>query len=264
MLVGDPAACDLLVHGELEVQGRLIEASNATLLCSVEHDGATAECVYKPVRGERPLWDFPDGTLAGREYASYLVSEASGWGLIPPTVLREGPFGRGMVQLWVDVDDENGLVDVLAPEELPEGWVTVLRAQDQHGDPLILAHDDDKDLQRLAVLDIVLNNADRKGGHILRATDGRVVGIDHGVSLNSDAKLRTVLWGWMGQPLPEDALEMLERLRSRMRDSLAGELAEHITGQEVRAIDDRIEGLLETSVFPEPASDRPAIPWPPF
>ncbi|MDA3627946.1 SCO1664 family protein [Saccharopolyspora oryzae] len=264
MRAGDPAVRELLLHGELDVQGRLVEASNATLFCGIASDGLSAECVYKPVRGERPLWDFPDGTLAGREVGSYLLSEAIGWDLIPPTVLRDGPFGPGMVQLWVDVEQDSELVDIVAPDEVPEGWLPVLRAQDHHGDPVVLAHADHEQLRRLAVLDVVINNADRKGGHILHAPDGRVQGVDHGVSLNTDDKLRTVLWGWIGEPLPEDAVDRLGELRALLEGDLAAQLAEHITPKEVQAISTRIERLLESGTFPAPSDEWPAIPWPAF
>ncbi|MFC7342683.1 SCO1664 family protein [Saccharopolyspora griseoalba] len=257
---------ELLRDGTLDVQGRLVEASNATLLCAVELDGVSAECVYKPVRGERPLWDFPDGTLAGREVASFLVSEATGWDLIPPTLLREGPFGPGMVQLWVDVDeaDESQLVDIAHPDDVREGWRAVLRAQDEDGDPVVLAHADHEQLKRLAVLDVVINNADRKGGHVLPAPDGRVLGVDHGVSLNADDKLRTVLWGWLGEPLPADVLDELGELRALMEGELGAALDEHLTIKEIQAVSTRIDRLLDTKVFPAPSGDWPAIPWPAF
>ncbi|MCI2418492.1 SCO1664 family protein [Saccharopolyspora sp. K220] len=264
MRAGDPAVHELLQHGRLDVQGRLVEASNATLFCGIEVNGASAECVYKPVRGERPLWDFPDGTLAGREVGAYLLSEATGWGLIPPTLLRDGPFGPGMVQLWVDVEEDSQLVDIVPPDEVPPGWLPVLRAQDHRGDAVVLVHADHQQLRQLAVLDIVINNADRKGGHILHAPDGRVLGVDHGVSLNTDDKLRTVLWGWVGQRLSADTVDRLGELRALMEGDLAVQLAEHITPKEVQAINARIERLLEAEVFPAPSGDWPAIPWPAF
>ncbi|MBB5152651.1 SCO1664 family protein [Saccharopolyspora phatthalungensis] len=264
MRAGDPAVRELLEHGRLDVRGRLVEASNATLFCGIEADGMSAECVYKPVRGERPLWDFPDGTLAGREVASYLLSEATGWRLIPPTLLRDGPFGPGMVQLWVDTDEESQLVDIVAPDEVPDGWLSVLRAQDHRGDPVVLAHADHEQLRRLAVLDVVINNADRKGGHILHSPDGRVLGVDHGVSLNTDDKLRTVLWGWIGQLLPAETIDRLSELRALMEGALSAELAEHITPKEVQAVNARIERLLEAGAFPAPSGEWPAIPWPAF
>ena len=264
MLAGDPAARELLRHGRLDVRGRLVEASNATLLCGVELDGLEAECVYKPVRGERPLWDFPDGTLAGREVVSYLLSEATGWGLVPPTLLRDGPFGPGMVQLWVDIEDGSELVDIVAPDEVPDGWLAVLHAQDHHGDTVVLAHADHELLKLLAVLDVVINNADRKGGHILHTPDRQVLGVDHGVSLNTDDKLRTVLWGWIGQELPGEAVDRLSDVRARLEGELAKQLAEHITPKEVQAVSDRIDRLLGEGVFPAPSGEWPAIPWPAF
>ncbi|GAA2807414.1 SCO1664 family protein [Saccharopolyspora taberi] len=264
MAAGEPAVRELLRHGRIEVRGRLVEASNATLLCDVELDGLAAECVYKPVRGERPLWDFPDGTLAGREVASHLLSEATGWDLVPPTLLRDGPFGPGMVQLWVDTEEGSELVDIVAPDAVPDGWLPVLRAQDHHGSPVVLAHADHERLRLLAVLDVVINNADRKGGHILHAPDGRVLGVDHGVSLNTDDKLRTVLWGWIGRELPAEAVERLGELRALLEGELAEALAEHITPKEVQSVVHRVERLLGDGVFPAPSGEWPAIPWPAF
>ncbi|SDM48656.1 SCO1664 family protein [Allokutzneria albata] len=264
MRPGDVGALELVRHGRIEVQGRLVDASNATLFGSISHEGVRAEAVYKPIRGERPLWDFPDGTLAGREVASYLVSEATGWGLVPPTALRDGPFGPGMVQLWVDVEPEADLVDVIAPDEVQPGWRRVLEAHDRFGDPAVLAHADHPSMRLLAVLDVVLNNADRKGGHVLHAKDGAVYGVDHGICLHHEDKLRTVLWGWIGEELPEQVAEVLTVLRERLAGDLGGALAEHLTRKEIRATEDRISRLLETGVFPQPSGDWPAIPWPAF
>ena len=268
MLPTDPAALDLLRDGRIEVKGRLVEASNATLFVSVEADGVCADAVYKPIRGERPLWDFPDGTLAGREVASYLLSEGAGWQLVPPTVLRPGPFGPGMVQLWVEVDTGRDLVDVVAPDEVPDGWRPVLRARDRFGDPAVLVHADQAELRRLAALDIVINNADRKGGHVLAGVDGAVYGVDHGICLHHEDKLRTVLWGWLDEPLPDDVVAGLERLLGGLRrgsgNGLAAELAEHLTRKERQALLERAERLLSTRRFPSPTGDWPAIPWPAF
>lgn len=263
MLAGEQAR-ELLRRGEIEVHGRLVEASNATLFCAVELEGVSANCVYKPIRGERPLWDFPDGTLAGREVASSLIAEAARWDLLPPTEMRDGPFGPGMVQLWVETEEDSDLVGIVAPGEIPEGWLAVLRAQDHHGDPVVLAHADHEQLKLLAVLDIVINNADRKGGHILHTPEGRVLGVDHGVSLNVDDKLRTVLWGWLGQRIPDEIIERLGELRALMEGDLARRLGEHITPKEVQAVSDRIDRLLGDGVFPEPSDEWPAIPWPAF
>ncbi|WAL69154.1 SCO1664 family protein [Amycolatopsis cynarae] len=259
----DPAARQLIERGRLEVEGRLVDASNVTLFCSIELDGVRANAVYKPVSGERPLWDFPDGTLAGREVATYLLSAASGIGSIPPTVLREGPFGEGMVQLWVETSDEE-LIDVRPPAEVPEGWRIVLHAHDRLGEPAVLTHADHPGIRDLAILDIIANNTDRKGGHVLCGADGQVYGVDHGICLHAEPKLRTVLWGWIGDPLPEDAVDKLRALPEKLSGALGEELSAHLTGPEIRAIAHRAERLLAAGVFPEPGDDWRAIPWPLF
>ncbi|WP_030105278.1 SCO1664 family protein [Actinoalloteichus caeruleus] len=264
MGVDEADALALLERGDLEVRGRMVDASNATLFCEVSADGVTASCVYKPVRGERALWDFPDGTLAGREVATYLLSRAAGWDLVPPTVLREGPLGPGMAQLWIETTPEDALVDVVPPDRLPEGWRAVLHAHDRFGDPAVLAHADHPRLRTMAVLDVVANNADRKGGHVLRATDGAVYGVDHGICLNTEHKLRSVLWGWVGEPLSEEVREDLRRLGSLLDGSLAPTLGTHLTRKEVLAVGRRTAQLLAAPVFPGPSGDWPPIPWPVF
>ena len=255
---------DLLRHGAIDVEGRLVDASNATLFCSIEADGVEAQCVYKPVAGERPLWDFPDGTLAGREVASYTVSAASGWDVVPPTVLREGPFGPGMCQLWMDTDPAVELVDVVAPAALPDGWLHVLDALGSDGDPVVLAHADDARLRRMAVLDAVLNNADRKGGHVLPGPDGVVRGVDHGVTFHTEPKLRTVLGGWAGCELSDEERTVLDRLRDDLLGPLGAALAELVAPSEVTACRRRVERLLRVGQLPYPVDGWPAIPWPPF
>ena len=197
-----------------------------------------AAAVYKPVSGERPLWDFPDGTLAEREVAAYAVSAASGWDVVPPTVLREGPFGPGMVQLWIDVDER---VDV---RSLLRRNAEVLRP--------------------VAVLDAVINNADRKGGHLLPTPTGRVYGVDHGVCFNSDEKLRTVLWGWAGDPLSEAEIDVLIRLRTDLDGALGEALSALLTVTEVRRTRRRADRLLSSALFPQPSDRWPPVPWPPF
>ena len=228
----------LLREGALEVEGRLVDASNATLYCSATLDGVTAAVVYKPVRGERPLWDFPDGTLAGREVSAYLVSQATGWDVVPPTVMRDGPFGPGMCQLWVHVDET---VDLAA-----------------------LARSDHPDLRRMAVFDAVVNNADRKGGHIIPTADGHVYGVDHGICFSVDPKLRTLLWRWAGKPLPAEAVEVLQRLADELGGELGDQLHQHLTRREVRCTQQRVAALLRTGLHPEPSGEWPALPWPPF
>ena len=258
-----PAAKELITRGHLDVEGRLLDASNVTLFCTIELDGHSANAVYKPVRGERKLWDFPDGTLAGREVATYLISEATGLGHVPPTVLRDGPFGEGMVQLWVETE-EHALVDVCPPEDVPQDWRVVLHAHDQTGEPAVLAHAGSEGVRDLAVLDVVVNNTDRKGGHVLAGSDGRVYGVDHGICLHTDPKLRTVLWGWIGEPLADDAEHKLRELRAGIDGDLGETLGSHLSRFEVKALAERTDMLLAVGVFPEPGDDWRAIPWPPF
>jgi uncharacterized repeat protein (TIGR03843 family) len=237
----EQAALDLLAAGTLEVEGRLVDASNVTMFCRVSGDGGEAACVYKPVAGERPLWDFPDGTLAGREVAAYAVSRAGGFNVVPPTVYRDGPYGPGMCQLWVDIDPDLDLV--------------------------ALAHrTDDPALRQMAVFDAVINNADRKIGHLLPSRDGHLFGCDHGVCFSSDYKLRTVLWQWRGKRLPGRAVAALQHLREILDPGgeLAAELGQWLTGDELAATRSRVDLLIEHKVHPYPPADWPAVPWPPF
>ncbi|MFI0514809.1 SCO1664 family protein [Streptomyces sp. WSLK1-5] len=254
---------ELLARGELTVRGQIRDASNAVLHCSVAYDGQEALCVYKPVRGERPLWDFPDGTLAQREVAAYEVSEATGWGLVPPTVLRDGPFGEGMCQLWIEGVPGSELLALVDGEEPEPGWRAIGLAEVDEGRTALLVHADDERLRRLAVLDAVINNADRKGGHLLPAEGGRLYGIDHGVTFNVENKLRTLLWGWAGEPLPEEAGDVLKGLRKALSGDLAARLAALITPAEIDATRARVDALLESGKHPEPSGEWPAIPWPP-
>ncbi|QDY76004.1 SCO1664 family protein [Streptomyces qinzhouensis] len=263
---GDRAgALRLLGEGELTVRGRIPGASNAVLLCTVAYEGEEAACVYKPVTGERPLWDFPDGTLAEREVAAWEVSEALGWGLVPPTVLRDGPHGRGMVQLWIEADPDAGLLALVDGDEPDDGWKAVGFAEVGEGRTALLVHADDDRLRRLAVLDAVINNGDRKGGHLLPSADGALYAIDHGVTFNADAKLRTLLWGWAGEPLPPDAVAALARLADALRpgEPLATRLAELLTATEVDAVRGRVDRLRGAGTHPVPTGEWPAIPWPP-
>ncbi|WP_030622827.1 SCO1664 family protein [Streptomyces sclerotialus] len=258
-----------LEHGELTVLGRVREASNAVLYCSITYQDRTGHCVYKPIAGERPLWDFPDGTLAQREVAAYEISRATGWDLIPPTVLRDGPYGRGMVQEWIEASGEGDSPELLAlvdDEEPGPGWKAVGLAQVDEERTALLVHADDPRLRRLAVLDAVINNGDRKGGHLLPTADGRCYAIDHGVTFHVADRLRTLLWGWAGEPLTEEAVAVLERLAAETADGepLAARLAECLTGDEIAALRERIAGMLRAGVHPQPSGEWPPIPWPPL
>ncbi|XIE81743.1 SCO1664 family protein [Streptomyces sp. SBR177] len=262
---GTLSTLDLLAAGELTVVGQVREASNAVLFCSVAHEGERVDCVYKPVAGEQPLWDFPDGTLAQREVAAFELSEATGWGLVPPTVLRDGPYGEGMVQLWVEPDPAARLLALVEDDEAGEGWKAVGPARIAEDRTALLVHADTPELRRLAVLDAVINNGDRKGGHLLPAPDGRLYGIDHGVSFHVEDKLRTLLWGWAGEDLTDEAVTVLTRLDALLAPGtpLAERLGKLLTVAEVVALRQRVAALRGTGRHPVPSGRWPAIPWPP-
>ena len=234
-----------LREGELEIVGRIVASSNnamlvtVTRICPGPEPALVLDAIYKPTLGERPLDDFPDGTLARREVAAWHLSEASGWGIVPPTILRDGPFGEGMVQAFVESDPE---VDVVA-----------------------MVVGDDPRLRRMAILDAVMNNTDRKGGHILPVDGGRhVYGVDHGVCFSTVPKLRTVLWGWRGTPLDADEVGGLQRVREALDADLGAALRGLLSRTEVRATTRRADALLTSGRFPFPSPDWPAVPWPPF
>lgn len=231
-----------LTGGELTVVGQLVDASNGSLLCTLDGLGTDPGpfVIYKPRAGERPLWDFPTGTLSLREVAAFVASDSLGWDIVPPTVWRDGPFGPGMVQEWVEVDEQTDLV-ALVQSDLDE-------------------------LRRIAVFDAVINNGDRKGGHLLPTAAGRIWGIDHGVTFAVEDKLRTVLWQWRGHPIPAQLLDDLDRWHSTWQSTggPAERLSSYLAADEVAAVEVRVRTLLDTGCHPEPSPDWPAIPWPPF
>lgn len=254
---------ELLTRGDLTPVGRISGSSNGALLCVVGDPADEVLVIHKPEATERRLWDYPDGTLVARERAAFLVSEAGGFGVVPPTVLRDGPLGPGSVQLWVGpvTGEEEPLVDVVAPDEVPDGWYVVLEGESTLGEPVVVAHCAEPALRTVAVLDAALNNSDRKGSHLLR--DGDVVrGCDHGVSLGVEPKLRTVLWGWAGEPVPDADLARLERLADALATDLPDALEPLLTPDEVEALRRRVAALLRLRRHPGPRGGWPAIPWP--
>ncbi len=247
-------------EGDLELHGRVMPASNATFVGDI--DGV--QVVYKPVAGERPLWDFPDGTLADREVAAYLVSEATGWNVVPRTWLRDGPHGLGMVQLWQEADSAQEAVTLVREGERRPGYRHVFDGVDGQDRAVSLVHEDTPALRRMAVFDVVVNNADRKGGHVLEMSDGHRHGIDHGVTFHTDHKLRTVLWGWLGEPLREEETAGVRRVRTALDDGLAERLSAHLTDREIDVVVRRCDRLLAHPTMPSPRGEYPAVPWPPF
>jgi uncharacterized repeat protein (TIGR03843 family) len=234
-------ALQLLSTGNMQLIGLMPDSSNYTFLAEVNGGELHRLAIYKPRRGERPLWDFPRGTLCQREVAAYLVSEALGWSVVPPTVLRNGPeYGVGSVQLFIDTD--------------PEVHYFMLRGTDHVA------------LKRIATFDLVINNADRKGGHVLRDHGGHLWGIDHGIAFHAEPKLRTVIWDYVGQPIPDELLADMQQLRRTLDipgDPLTTELAGLLQRAEMDALRRRIDRLLRRPVFPEPTGNR-SVPWPPI
>jgi len=264
--IGSDALVQALSNGELAVEGLLAGASNGTLRCFVEvAPDCRVRCVYKPVAGERPLWDFPEGTLSMREVASYEMSQSLGLGVVPPTVWRTaGPAGPGMCQVWIDEIADVQLVAVITGGEDLSDWHHVFDGTDESGAVVSLVHAKDSALQKIALLDSVINNADRKGGHLLVDEDQRVWAIDHGVSFSAEDKLRTVLWGWAGESIPDGLREPVTRLQAMLDNGLPESVTRWLAKDEVVALENRIDQLLVAGIFPLPSPGWPAIPWPVF
>ncbi|AWT25729.1 hypothetical protein Csp1_09230 [Corynebacterium provencense] len=280
--------------GDLILEGRLTDASNATfrgrfsgpvsdpgsghrpdspgarppgdpdLDATGTDTGTGTAVVYKPVLGEKPLWDFPDHTLAHREVAAYLVSEATGWNIVPRTWLGEGPFGTGMLQLWQDTDPGQHPVDLVPSGQVPDGWLHILDGVDEEDNDVSVVHEDTTPLRRTAVFDIIVNNADRKGAHVLPVTGGHRFGVDHGLTFHTAPRLRTVLWGWIGRRLTDSETAGVAAVRSGLDSDLGAALTEHLTDAEIRALRTRCDRLLDNPVFPGPSGTMPAVPWPVF
>lgn len=233
---------DLLTNGEISVEGRLVDASNATLFVTISDSQQSMRAIYKPIAGERPLWDFSDGNLASRERAAYLISQALTINCVPLTILRDGPFGIGAVQEWIDVDESVDLEEYFR-QDRPE-------------------------LRDVALFDAIINNTDRKIGHLLPREDGTLLVCDHGVTFHVEDKLRTVLWQWAGAPFDERELSKVERLLKQLNNEVEmgflEELNTLITPAEIQSLRQRCTSLLTNKTFPEPNPDWPHIPWPPF
>jgi len=227
-----------LTSGDLEVTGRLVDASNATLYATSTLNDQEVVCIYKPIAGERPLWDFSDGCLAHREYAAYLVSKHLGFDLVPLTILRDGPYGFGMVQEWIEIDEGIDLAKFFAT--------------------------DHPKLRSMALFDAIINNTDRKIGHLLPVNENEVYGCDHGVTFHSDDKLRTVLWQWANEPFNDDEIELLGKADTMLKGELGELLIPLLTRLEIENTCRRVSELLASGTFPIPNPDWPAVPWPAF
>ena len=227
-----------LMNGDLSVTGRLVDASNATLYATATLNDQAVVCIYKPIAGERPVWDFADGCLAHREYAAYLLSHHLGFNLVPLTILRDGPYGFGMVQEWIDIDENIDLATFFST--------------------------DHPQLRAMALFDAIINNTDRKIGHLLPVNEHTVFGCDHGVTFHSEDKLRTVLWQWASKPFSETEIFMLQKAHSELAGELGNMLSPLLTEIEIQVTKRRVSSLLEAGTFPLPNPDWPAVPWPAF
>lgn len=247
---------------DLRILGRMVDASNLALLCELE-GRSDIRCIYKPVQGERPLWDFPDVALAHREVAMFHLTEALLPGRVPITVWRdEGPLGPGMCQLFIEDAQPSDAIAIIDGHETPDGWITILHAHDSGGAPVSLVHRDDPMLRRIALLDAIANNADRKGGHLLEDPAGRLYVIDHGVTFHVEPKLRTVLWGWAGQDLLPDELALLDQLLETWSAAFLPHLSGHLSTAEIEATWQRASSLREGRTMPVPSAEWPSLPWP--
>ena len=227
-----------LTKGELQVTGRLVDASNATLYATASFEDHSIVCIYKPIACERPLWDFSDGCLAHREYAAFLVSDHLGFDLVPITILRDGPYGFGMVQQWVDIDESIDLAKFFAT--------------------------DHPRLRAMALFDAIINNTDRKIGHLLPIDGQTLFGCDHGVTFHSEDKLRTVLWQWANEPFSQEEISLLKRAQLLLAGELGTLLTPLLTEVEIQETARRVSDLLASGKFPLPNPDWPAVPWPAF
>ena len=225
---------ETLSIGDIKVIGRLIDASNATLMGEIVSLNSSIKVIYKPIAGEKPLWDFQDGNLAFREYCAFLVSELADFNIVPATILRDGPFGLGMVQQWIEIDKT---VDVVE-----------------------FGQSEDSQLRKLALFDSIINNTDRKYGHLLIDSHEKLFGCDHGVSFHSQNKLRTVIWQFAGEKFTTEEMALLERTREV---DFNGVFENYLTDIEISAFSDRINTLIASGTFPLPSDEWPAIPWPP-
>ena len=251
--------------GDLTLVGRLVQASNGTFLAE---DQRGERFIYKPVAGERPLWDFPDETLGRREVAAFQLSQSAGFHVVPPTWYLDGPLGPGSVQEWIE-GSQTDLVDLVARDAVPDDWFGIVIGVDQAERPVALVHADAAPLRRMALFDVIVNNADRKGAHIIHAWPADpesevaepdvVLGVDHGLTFHVEDKLRTVLWGWSGNPLTDEERTLVHAAVDRINI-----LDPWLDPAEVEAARLRAQSLLDAGELPSPGDRWPVIPWPPL
>ena len=254
---------DLLLNGEIEIEGLIPDSSNGALKVLVSNSKQSLEAIIKPEVSIRPLWDFPDLDLNNREYATYLLDRELNLNYVPDTVMRnvEG-IGKSLIQEWV-TESDNDLIIVKSPEDIPEEYLKVLQGYDELNKLITLAHKNNRDLRNLCLFDLVINNADRKGGHLLMDSANKMWAIDHGVSWHFESKIRTVLWGWIDETFNDQDIALLNNAKKVIQTWKDEEFI-YLSEEEIEQAIKRVDGLLKENAFPQPGDQWPAVPWPIF
>ena len=254
---------DLLLNGEIEIEGLIPDSSNGALKVLVSNSKQSLEAIIKPEVSIRPLWDFPDLDLNNREYATYLLDRELNLNYVPDTVMRnvEG-IGKSLIQEWV-TESDNDLIIVKSPEDIPEEYLKVLQGYDELNKLITLAHKNNRDLRNLCLFDLVINNADRKGGHLLMDSANKMWAIDHGVSWHFESKIRTVLWGWIDETFNDQDIALLNNAKKVIQTWKDEEFI-YLSEEEIEQTIKRVDGLLKENAFPQPGDQWPAVPWPIF
>ena len=254
---------DLLLSGEIEIEGLIPDSSNGALKVTIRGSNQSMEAIMKPEVSIRPLWDFPDLDLNNREYATYLLDRGLNLNYVPETVMRNVKgIGNSLIQEWVKESD-NDLIIVKSPEDIPNDYLKVLQGYDELNKLITLAHKDDRALRNLCLFDLIINNADRKGGHLINDSANKMWAIDHGVSWHFESKIRTVLWGWIGVTFDKKDLALLGKAK-KVLEKWREEEFKYLSNNEIEQAIKRVEELKEGNAFPQPGDQWPAVPWPIF
>jgi len=253
----------LLSTGEIEIEGLIPDSTNGALKLLITKGDEQIAAIAKPDVSIRPLWDFPNMDLNKREYATFLFDRKLELGFVPETVIRDiAGFGNALVQHWIR-ETENDLIIVQSPDNIPKSYLRVLQGYDELNKLITLAHKDDQDLRKLCLIDLIINNADRKGNHLITDGNNKMWAIDHGVSWHEEPKIRTVLWGWINQEFNDSDLDLLSLAKSTLEDWLANDF-QYLEKSEIECALERLDELVKNKRFPAPGSEWPAVPWPIF
>lgn len=253
----------LLSTGEIEIEGLIPDSTNGALKLLITNGDEQIAAIAKPDVSIRPLWDFPNMDLNKREYATFLFDRKLELGFVPETVIRDiSGIGNALVQHWIR-ETENDLIIVQSPDNIPKSYLRVLQGYDELNKLITLAHKDDQDLRKLCLIDLIINNADRKGNHLITDGNNKMWAIDHGVSWHEEPKIRTVLWGWINQEFNDGDMDLLTLAKSTLEDWLANDF-QYLENSEIECALERLDELVKNKRFPAPGSEWPAVPWPIF